>query len=140
MFKLKSHAFHVAVMSALLVASSVASAQSVQPIKCQGTNCQTGMAPGFPQPQVDVNALLGKIASLEQKVAALEAKQAALDAKQTATDGNVGKLMTHTHDVNTSFDFSSTVVSDINSAHQTVVIPLGNFGHPSGVSGQPKFK
>ncbi len=138
LFTFSSRLFRLTALSALLV-SSVVSAQIVQTNKCPGCTVGGGN-PGYPQPQVDVNALASKVAALELKVSALEAKLTALDAKETATDGNVTKLMTHTHDVTTSFDFSSTVVSDIHQNTATVVIPIGSFGKPAGVSGQPKFK
>ncbi len=138
MSRLSFHFIRLAALSALIV-SSVASAQIVQANKCPGNNCMAGGVPNYPQPQIDVNALATKVSVLEQKLAALEAKFTALDAKYTATDGKVTKLMTHTHDVTTSFDFSSTVVSDIHQNTATVVIPIGNFGKPGGVAGQPKF-
>ncbi len=135
---LPSH-FIQAIALSTLIASSIASAQTVQERKCQGNMCSAVNAQNYLQPQVDVNALANKVASLEQKLTAVEAKLSALDAKQTQADGNVTKLLTHTHDVTTRFDFSSTVVSDIKSNAATVVIPIGNFGHPQGSAGQPKF-
>jgi peptidoglycan hydrolase CwlO-like protein len=122
----------VVALSAVL-AGTIASAQVLQTSKLPPA-AYTGTAnQNFPQPQVDVAALANKVAALENKVSALESKLAAMQV-------NIDKLLTHTHDVNTSLDFSSTVVSDIHSIQRTVVIPIGNFGHPSGVSGQPKFK
>lgn len=127
--KFSSRLIRLAAVSAV-IAGSVASAQIVKTVPCPGCTVGGGV-PNYPT--VDVNALATRVSALEQKLAALEAKYA-------VTDGNVTKLMTHTHDVTTSFDFSSSVVSDINSAHQTVAIPIGTFGHPAGVSGAPKFK
>ncbi len=139
MSRMSFHTIRLAALSMLIV-SNMASAQIVQPNKCPGNNCMPGGVPNYPQSQIDVNALASKVTALEQKLTALEAKVTALEAKHAATDGNVTKLMTHTHDVATNFDFSSTVVSDIHQNTATVVIPIGNFGKPAGVAGQPKFK
>lgn len=127
------------VAASALVVCSVVSAQGMGPNKCIGNNCMPGGSPNYPQQQVDVNALAGKVAALEQKLAALEAKLTAQDTKQAATDANVTKLLTHTHDINTNFGFSSTVVKDINMNSATVIVPVPNFGTTSGVSGKPKL-
>jgi uncharacterized coiled-coil protein SlyX len=140
-----SRYFFRAIALSALFASCAASAQMVQAAKCPAAGCQTA-PPSFPTAQANTQILENRVATLESKIATLEGKLAALESKFAAQDGkisahegDINKLMNHTHDVNTSFNFSSTVVSDINGAHKTVAIPLSGFGSPHGSSGKPKF-
>ncbi|MEQ1519086.1 MAG: hypothetical protein ABL931_21615 [Usitatibacteraceae bacterium] len=115
-----------------LLACSLASAQAALPTKCPAGGCPIA---SFPAPQIDISKVL------ESKIAALESKSAAQQAKIAALEGNLTKLLTHTHDVNTSIqNFSTFYVKDSYGKERLVLQPLGSFGGTSGPAGQPKFK